>query len=119
MLTATKLYAATALTAVAVLSSTAVAAARPAAVGHTPPNATTVPVRIHHDLPVGAGATGETGITNEQCQAYADGVNDVLETTQKVLNNIGNGPLYDEGIALARSIEDDAENAGCFVINPV
>jgi hypothetical protein len=117
MRTPPKLSLAAALTAVAVLSPSAVASARPD--HHPRPIPINSITRIQHDIPVGAGATGDTPVTNEQCQAYADGVNQVLDTAQKVLQNIGNGPLYDEGIALARQIEDDAENVGCFIINPV
>ena len=114
-----KLRLTVALSVVAVLSSTAVAAARPAPIGHASPNPATVVARIHHDLPVGAGATGDGPANNADCQGFADTINGILDTAQKVLTNIGNTPLYDEGIDLARSIENDAENAGCFIINPV
>ncbi len=117
--TISKLRLTVALSAVAVLSSTAVAAARPAPIGHGSPNPANLIARIHHDMPVGAGSTGDGPATNADCQSFADSINGVLDEAGKVLQNIGNTPLYDEGIALARSIENDAENVGCFIINPV
>ncbi len=114
-----RLVIAATLTAAAMLSGTAVASARTAHVGHVPPSAIQIITRVHRDLPVGAGATGDTPVTNEQCQSFADDVNQVLDSAQQVLQNIGNTSVYDEGIDLARQIEDDAENLGCFIINPV
>ncbi len=117
--TISKLRLTVALSVVAVLSSTAVAAARPAPTGHALPNPANVIARIHHDMPVGAGATGDGPATNADCDDFAASINQVLDSAGNVLQNIGNTPLYDEGIALARSIESDAEDVGCFIINPV
>jgi len=114
-----KISLAAALTAITLLAGSAVAGAHPAAISHKPPNSVVVIARVHSDLPVGAGATGDGPATDADCQGFADSVNMVLDAAQSVLQNIGNTPLYDKGIDLARQIESDAENAGCFIINPV
>lgn len=110
---------AAALSAIALLGGSAVASAHPAVISHNPPNSVIVTGRVHHDLPVVGGSTGQGLASEEDCEGYADQVNMILDEAQEHLTLYGNDAVYYHLIDIARSVEDDGLNLGCYFINPV
>jgi hypothetical protein len=69
-------------------------------------------------LEVQAGSTGMGPATDADCQNYADLINRAWGTAQQELNDNGNGVNYNEDVDAARDAQDQAEDAGCFLVNP-
>ena len=117
--TTPKITLAAVLSALALLGGSAVASARTSAIHHNPPTAVIVPVRVHKDLPVVGGSTGQGAASESDCEHYGDIVNNLLDQAQLELTTYGNDAYYDRLIDLARTVESGAEDDGCYFINPV
>ncbi len=108
-----------ALSAIALLAGSVTAGARTAVISHQPPPSAIVIARVHSDLPVVGGSTGQGLASEEDCEAYGDQINNILDEAQEHLNEYGNDAVYYHLIDIARSLESDDEDLGCYFINPV
>jgi hypothetical protein len=70
-------------------------------------------------LKVDAGATGDGPATDADCQDYANDINDALDIAQNELNTAGMTDRWSHFTDLAQSVQDLAEDEGCFIVNPM
>ena len=117
--TTPKITLAAVLSALALLGGSAVASARTSAIHHNPPTSVIVTTRAHKDLPVVGGSTGEGPATESDCKSAGDLVNTFLGMAQTRLQTVGNDSVYDTLLQDAQDLENSAEDAGCYFINPV
>ncbi len=117
--TTPKITLAAALSAIALLGGSAVASARTSAINHNPPTSVIVTTRVHKDLPVVGGSTGQGPATESECESAGDTVNSVLDKAQTELQTVGNTPRYYALLSIAQDLESAAEDDGCYFINPV
>ncbi len=75
-------------------------------------------VTVSPDLPVQGGSTGQGTATEAQCESYGETINSLLNRAQQVLNEKGMTSYWGELVDGAKELQDDAENAGCFIVNP-
>jgi curli biogenesis system outer membrane secretion channel CsgG len=70
-------------------------------------------------LKVDAGATGDGPASDADCQDYAQDINDALDIAQNELNTGGMTDRWSQFTDLAKSVQDLAEDEGCFIVNPM